>query len=179
MSYSIEELKGLFSGSGGIARTNRYRIVIPTEGLDFDTSYISGNNLDLLCKSTSMPGRQMLTFDRMVGPFLEKVAYGYAVDDVTMTFIGLNDYAVRRFFGDWHNYIFDQESGVLKYKDSYTTDITIASLTQNTDTISESNYKIKLYDAFPTQLLNVELSNDLNATVDISATFSYTRWNQI
>lgn len=173
MTFTVDALKGLISSSGGLAVANLYRVYIP---VIFNSGNLSsGTTLDLLCKNVSMPGRQILTYERPMGINYEKIAYGYANDDVPMTFIGLNDYSIRRYFNAWQGYMVNAEEGTVRYKTDYITDITIQQLNK----AGQPVYSVKLLEAFPTQLLNTDFSNELNGLVDVGATFAYTKWIEV
>ena len=63
----------------------------------------------------------------------EKIAYGYAVDDVSMTFYLMNDYGVKEYFDAWRNTVIPEEgfnAFTTKYKDEYARDVTIHQLRQ-------------------------------------------------
>ena len=77
----------------------------------------------LLCKS-----KQILTNDRRVGLEFQKVAYGYAVDDVSMTFYALNDYGIKKYLDNWMATIVDEENHTVAYKSDYERDIRIHQL---------------------------------------------------
>ena len=76
----------------------------------------------------TMPGKQILTNDRRIGMEFSKVAYGYAVDDVTMTFYALNDYGIKKYLDNWTSTILDEENQTVAYKNEYQRDIRIHQL---------------------------------------------------
>ena len=43
----------------------------------------------------------------------QKAAYGYASDDVNMTFYLMNDYGVKRYFDAWISSIINEETGTV------------------------------------------------------------------
>ena len=77
----VDKLKSIISQKQGIAHQNKFFVELPQIG------GISLEDLNLLCRSTSLPGKQILTHERRIGMKFEKVAYGYAVDDVTLSFL--------------------------------------------------------------------------------------------
>ena len=58
---SINELKGLASRKGGFAQSSQYLVKLPSLG------FFDSRELNLLCKMTAIPGRQILTSDRKIG----------------------------------------------------------------------------------------------------------------
>ena len=210
----IDELKSLISSRGGLARSNQFLIQIPQfrtlsipglevlQGLTGFTLPVptindipglidnlpDSRDLDLLCKTAEIPGKQILTSPRAVGMQPELVAYGYAVPDVSMTFHLLNDYGVRKFFESWKSSIVNEETSEVGYKRDYQRDIKIHQLKRpisnkeakkgpfdiflgpNGNTV----YTVILEDAFPTTIQSVALTNDLDAIAELTVQFSYT-----
>lgn len=175
MGYSIDQILGAVSQGGGVARPNLFKVFIPVVPNANFNQGLDGSTMNLLCKNVSLPGRQILTHDRIIGVVAQKVAYGYSVEPVNMTFIGLNDYGVRRYLHSWYQSIVNKTDYTVKYKKDYVVDITIHQL----DHKDEAVYGVKLIDAFPTQILNIDLSNEQDQLVDIGATFDYTDWHEV
>ena len=108
---NIDQLKSLASSKLGFARSNQFLVELPTTfnaggflgalTTLFTSGNMGGGNLNLLCNSASLPGKQILTHERRHSMELQKVAYGYAVDDVSLTFYALNDYGTRKYFDAW------------------------------------------------------------------------------
>lgn len=104
----IEELKSKLVSKNGMAMSNQYSVELPTEVGSSDSyvtklSGMSNKTANILCKSVSMPGKQILTIDRQMGIFNEKVVNGFAVEDVSMTFYALNDYGAKKYFDQWRS----------------------------------------------------------------------------
>ena len=108
----IEQLKGALISKNGIAVTNQYSVEMPTTVGINNKSKLSGmdpRDANILCKNVSMPGKQILTLDRQMGIFNEKVVNGFAVDDVSMTFYALNDYGIKKYFDSWRRVMVGEE----------------------------------------------------------------------
>jgi len=151
----------------------------------------SGRDLDLLCKNASIPGKQIATMDRNTGAFPEKIAYGYLVDDISLTFHILNDYGVVRFFDAWRKSIINEDTGEIGYKSDYARDVKIHQLRKpipNSDQglISEiilgdetMVYSITLEDAFPTTVQPIEFVNELDGISEFGVQLSYTNFKVV
>lgn len=178
MTYSLDQIKGEISRGGGLTKSNLYRIILPIvpeifvnlTGIDIPYP----QSLNVLCKNMTMPGRQITTVDKTIGVVTQKVAYGYANDDVNLTFIGLNNYGVRKYFEQWQFYAMNEDTHEVRYKDQYAKTVTLQQL----DLQHRVVYSVNLENAFPTQLLEVGFQNDNGAPVDINVTLSYTRWRR-
>ena len=137
MGFSIEEFKGLVSRGGGLAKPNLFNVYLPSLG-STDTK-----GLNLLCKATSLPGKQMMSQDIQIGLVNRKVANGYAVTDISLTFYMLNDFAVRNYFEKWQSMVV-KDDFTLGYYNDYTKTVGIESVQK---TMSTSLFKKKLFNS--------------------------------
>ena len=166
----IEDLKGRLIAKNGIAMANQFSVTLPNL-----TTAESPSGLNVLCKEVSIPGRQMMSLDRSVGIFQEKVVNGFGVEDVSMTFYVLNDYGVRKYFDAWMDAIYtDRSRGEIAYKDEYTHSVVIRQMRKpiarfgfdigpldiNFDVSNNSIYSVELLEAFPTTVTSIPLSNE-------------------
>lgn len=124
---NIDEFKSLISASGGMAKTNLYFVVIPPAPASRMRS------LSFFCKTIQLPSRQIATLNREVGIDNQKVAYGHAFADVSMTFRVMNDQYTREFFNEWQNRIVRRSSGEegdysIAFQDTYVTNVEIYQL---------------------------------------------------
>ena len=177
---------------------NQFSVELPTtigseqkrlKGIDARTA-------NILCKSVTMPGKQIITLDKQIGLYNTKVVSGFAVDDVSMTFLVLNDYGIKRYFDDWRSNMVSEKGGTkgtVAYKKEYVSDISIHQLKKpifrkgfdvgplsiDFDLLGSSIYSVKLIDAFPTTINSIELSNEADGLVEMTAQFSFTNWEVI
>jgi hypothetical protein len=122
MSNGIDELKGLVSGKGGVARNNIFRVLLPS------LPGASSTEINLLCRDVQLPGRQITTREYQIGMKTRKMPYGYATEDVSMTFLLLNDYGVRKYFDAWQNLVVNQDTQEIGYKGEYGKTVRIQQL---------------------------------------------------
>ena len=125
----------------------------------------------------------------------KKIAYGYAVDDLSMTFYLMNDYGVKEYFDAWRNSAIPEDGGnafTSNYKSSYAKSITIHQLRQPLKGFSRqvgpirfglglgggSVYSVELLEAFPVSTSAIELNNELDGLVQLTVTFAYTNWKR-
>lgn len=199
MTNSIENLLGTIAGKDGIALPNIYRVYLPS------FSYLGPREMDVLCTSVNLPGRQIMTVDKKIGTIFEKVAYDQAYDDINMSFLMLNDYGARKYFETWQNLAIDQDSYTVGYKNDYARTVKIQQLKKGIDIKAPSLlrsvagrfgdqildnldigvnigskdviYECELIDAFPTTMDMVQLGNDLNDQVlQLNVQLSYKNW---
>lgn len=204
---SIDQIKSLASSKLGFARSNQFLVELPTtfsgaggflgQLTTLLTSGVGlgsgGGDLNLLCASATLPGKQILTHDRRIGMEFQKVAYGYAVDDVSLSFYALNDYGTRKYFDSWRNVVLNESGSIAGYKKDYAKDIKIHQLRKPIKNIGGglgpikvnlgigggTVYSVRLIDAFPTTIQAIELNNDMDGLVQINVQLSYTNWEAV
>ena len=184
----IEQLKSKLISKGGLATNNQFLVELPSMG------GVDGRTLNVLCKEVSLPGKQILTLDHAMGLYQEKVANGFAAEDVSMTFYVPNDYAPKKYFDEWRSKIVKEgNNAVVGYKKDYVKDIVIRQLKKpvarfgfdlgpldfNLDVLGKSIYSVKLIEAFPTSLSAIQLSSDQDQIVEFNVQFSYTNWEVV
>jgi hypothetical protein len=188
MVNSIEQIKGQIAGAGGLALPNLYKIVLPA-------SSGFASELNILCNSTMLPGRQMLTHERIVSIKPEKMAYAYAVPPVTLTFKLLNNYSVKKYFENWQNKIINNEDQQIQYSTNYKRSVKIYQMSKgfrhhlfnvgdilDVDLITSEYevYGVELEKAFPTTMNDIELSDASNDQfITFSVTLDYTNWKRL
>ena len=208
MANSVDELKALANTKLGFARPNRFLVTFPTSFggsggilgsvlglLNIGGGGASGRELNILCSNTTLPAKVTLTSERRIGMEFQKVAYGYAVDDVSMTFYLMNDYGVKEYFDAWRNSAIPEDGGnafTSNYKSTYAKSITIHQLRQPLKGFSRqvgpirfglglgggSVYSVELLEAFPVATSAIELNNELDGLVQLTVTFAYTNWRR-
>lgn len=209
MATSIEELKGLVNTKLGLAMANNFVIHIPaTQGFQgfnipgiggfsppplpipgFEGGQATSREIDLLCETAEIPGQQILTSERVIGMTRERVANGYASPDVSLQFLLLNDYGIKRYFDAWKSSILNEETGEVAYKRDYAKDIKIRQLRKpivnkqvelgpinlQLGLGGDFVYTAILEDAFPTSIQTIQLTNELDAVARLTVQLSYTR----
>ena len=208
MASSVDELKALANTKLGFARPNRFLVTFPTSFggsggilgsvlglLNIGGGGASGRELNILCSNTTLPAKVTLTSERRIGMEFQKIAYGYAVDDVSMTFYLMNDYGVKEYFDAWRNSAIPEDGSnafTSNYKSNYAKSITIHQLRQPLKGFSRqvgpirfglglgggSVYSVELLDAFPVGTSAIELNNELDGLVQLTVTFAYTNWRR-
>ena len=69
---NIDQLKSVASKSRGFASANQFLVQLPSLG-KYDT-----RDLNILCTNVNMPGRQIMTQERIIGPKARKMPTGFA-----------------------------------------------------------------------------------------------------
>lgn len=196
---SIEELKGVVKGGQGFASPSQYYVELPA----IPGSNLSATERNALCRTTRLPGRQILTTAREVGIMKQQIAVGYANEDITLSFHVLNDYKTRDYFEKWQNLIIDQNFHQIKFANEYKKSVKIYQLSKgkafdlgfdktfkvfgvkiNVDfdlkTSDKIIYGVELEDAFPITMNGIDLADgSTDQTIEVSVSLSYKNWKRI
>ena len=117
---SISELKSSITFGGGLARNNQFLVTLPSLGAGIPAlsslgalggaisgalAFLGQRDMNILCRTAQIPGKQVLTHERRIGMETQRVAYGYGVEDVTLSFMetsrsagALHRYLTKRHF---------------------------------------------------------------------------------
>jgi hypothetical protein len=199
---TIDQFKSAASLKLGFARSNQFLVQLPTNlggkpGLTGFAGILSkigsllgGEDMNILCSQAQLPGKRILTHERNVGAENQQVAYGYVVDQVSLTFYCMNDYGIVKYFDEWRDMTIQQIPGEAMYKKDYAKPIKIHQLRRplagktisagpirlNLGLGGSSVYSVELLDAFPTTVSAIELTNELDGLVQLTVGISYTNW---
>jgi hypothetical protein len=169
----IKELQSTIMRRGGLSRSNRFDIVIP---LPLALQEVDGGkDLTLLCESTFIPGKQIITNDWAIYGHTIKIPYAFMQEDVTCVFNVTNDFYAKRIFDKWQNRVIDNKKFFLYYENEYKTDITIRQLDEQDKPV----FMIKLFGAYPTTVQPIILDNNADQqTQKLSVGFAYNDFEQ-
>ena len=119
MVSTIDQFKSLVSARGGIARPNLFRIKFPS------IPGATSEEVNILCKDVTLPGRQIVSNERRIGLQLETIPYGYAVTPISITFHVLNNYGIKEYFETWQNLAVNQQTKEIGYQSEYARNVEI------------------------------------------------------
>jgi hypothetical protein len=189
--HEIDDFKAMVGKRGGLARTNRFVVIMtPPDSSFLNTDWeglasqaLAGNlgfndlvndprDIAMLCESCSFPGRQLNSIEYELDGFRNqiKVPYTYSNEDITMTFHLTNDYYIKKVMDKWIGSVIDEKNHSLHYRNEYSKDLIIQQLNQKNQPI----YGLKFENAFPLSINSVELSNaSSDTTQKVQVTFTY------
>jgi hypothetical protein len=183
---------------GEVARPKLFDVVINVpSGLQafFNTKkqYLEPEiaRLKYKAESTNIPGRTFATTEQKFGSNpAEKHAYHTTYNDVDITFIitedsitygdnlltprpvGAKGLKEKRLFDDWMDYINPIDSYDFQYKNNYQGTISINQYDHRGTNI----FSVKLEDAFPISVNQLDLDWSSDGYHKLIVTFAYTRW---
>lgn len=161
---SIDQLKALVSSKKGFAKSNLYYVYLPSLTiLGVGGMPDPKRELGVLCRSVTVPSRQLATVPRPLGPDFENIVYGFQNSNITMTFRVLNDQGVREYFEAWQRSILGDNSDrdghySISFPDEYQTPIQIFQL--------ERGKSAPLFNRFKTVDIG-PVNIDLDLDIDI------------
>lgn len=173
-NWNLEKFRSEVLGGAGLARTNRFEVVItPPAKLagKLDDSYLSS----LYVEQASIPGINISTKSfKIFGPSYQRpISSEYGGEGLSITFHVDRDMKVRRFFEDWIHVIVDPDTFTVGYQADYISDVRIKQLNEQ-DNVT---YDILLKEAFPRSINVMELSNSSdNQTHRLNVLFAYRYW---
>ena len=179
MTFRIDDFLSTIGSRGGLAVANLYSIELP----NIPGSNLSGEERNLMCKAMNLPGRQIATAERYIGPKAEKVPYTFMQDDVSVSFNVTNDYAIRTYFDLWMNSIINQTTYEISYKENYQYDVILRAQQKKQDPKSNgmiNPYSVRLESAYPTTMNANEFNNETtNGLVELNVQLSYYNWSPL
>lgn len=167
MSSSINDFKSVILRNRGFAKANRFKVEITS----VPGASGSARDLNFLCESVNIPGKQITTLDYDNGTHRPiKIPTGYIEDDVTMIFNLTNNYLVKRALDSWMQQIINANSYRLAYDAAYKRDIKISQLDENNAVV----YTSILYAAYPITINSIDLDNNSESTISkATVVFTY------
>lgn len=186
----------------GLARTNRYQVIIPLPEKLNNTLTQEGANrsklakaigevvkvvriftgpasteftrgLDLMCTQTELPGKTINTVEGKYNGDVFKVGQSITYGNQQFTFKVSSDMYEKNILDSWMNLIIDPTTHEIGYYADYVVPVTIFQLDAN-DNITHG---VILYDAYPVMCNPLILSNtEMNNVHELMTQFTYKRW---
>jgi len=154
-----------------LARPSRFDVLLP---IPFAmTPYISSSrSLQYRCEATQLPGRTFATTEQKTYGPIEKHPYLTTFNDIDLTIIVDDDMNQKIFFDAWLNYINPQYNNNFRYRDDYSTTLTVNQY----DVTNELSYSINLYNAYPVSINQMDLNWNDDGYHRLLVTFAYSFW---
>jgi hypothetical protein len=156
----------------GIARTNRYRVIIPR--MPFTTGISDTDRLlSLFCESVTLPGANISTVEHRTFGEFRRFPYEKIYDDVMMNFYIDADFDIKLIFDHWIGKIINPDRRTIRYYKGYVADIILEVLP-----VSETKpvYTLTMYEAYPKTIQSINLNARNNEPATLSVTFECKYW---
>ena len=176
MDYRTDSLRGLLMQENGLASNNRWLVILPPisgkpkVGGGACDQY-NTNDLNVMCTSARIPGKQLQTIERRVGVVSNKVAVGFETGEAAFTFYLTHKYTARKYFQDWMDRVVSRSPPYdVGFFDDYKEDMYV----QQQDKLGERVAITKLKECFPVNIAEIELNNQAqSAAIELTVTIAY------
>lgn len=178
-------------GQSGILNSAKHMTYFNIPG-ELATLVDAGKARDIMmrCEASQLPDAYLMTIDNVFRHGIgaaEKIPFKPVFSDITTSYIMDGSGLVHKLFTNWLNFIinFNAGKGVtstnslgaqayeLRYKDSYTTTLSVVSYNDTADAIIQVNMR----DAFPIRIDMVNLNwGNQNQFVQVNVTWAFTDW---
>ena len=173
-NYSLERFRSEILDGAGLARNNRFEVIIaPPRGLSDRGS--ESELASLYVEQASVPLLNIFAKPfKIFGPTYQRpITSEYGGEGMPITFHVDRDMRIRRFFEDWMHLIVDPVRFTVGYQEDYISDIFIRQLDEQNNITNE----IKLVEAFPRNINLMDLNNNSsNQTHRLNVLFAYRYW---
>jgi len=178
--FRTDALRGIIEDQGGMASNNRFRVHLPnlsgTLKADGSKAQDIGNRRELtdLCTSARIPGKNLSVLERNIGMEQIKVANGYTLGDINMTFYLTNAYSARKYFQEWMDCIVSPEPPYTAgFHSNYSKSLTVTQL----DRLGDVVYSTELLKAYPTSMAEIDLNNQAQtAAIELTVSLTYSNY---
>jgi hypothetical protein len=173
-NYSLERFRSEVLDGAGLARNNRFEVIItPPRGLSDRGS--ESELASLYVEQASVPLLNIFAKPfKIFGPTYQRpITSEYGGEGMPITFHVDRNMRIRRFFEDWMHLIVDPARFTVGYQENYISDIFIRQLDEQNNVTNE----IKLIEAFPRNINLMDLNNNSsNQTHRLNVLFAYRYW---
>lgn len=162
--------------SRGVAHHHLFLVSIPYKEFNSDIY----NFISLFCHSASIPSLNVMTNHYRENEAHFEVPYGISYEPLTLTFYGDADMVIKALFDKWYHSITQSRTmpssstpgtNRMKFMDDFTCDVTVTILDKNEGKL----YNVKLINAWPKSVGNIDLNSQNTDVVSFPVQFVYER----
>jgi hypothetical protein len=187
--FSIDGFRGVLAKQGGLAPSNKYRVELPplnelkkANSTIEENEYVSSFDMNYLCTTTQLPGKQLNVLSREIGIGTKSIANGQVFAPINLTFYLTEEYEIRKYFQYWMECVVSQKVGEPMYAGYYKNYVLPVKMYQmNKGQLADGLkdlYGIELIDAFPTSMEMIQLNNQAQtAPLEMTVSLSYKTYN--
>jgi len=158
--------------SGGLARTNRYDIIISPPPSVKVPQLIGQKQLAMLCDQVQLPGLIINTTPIRIYGEVRETPYEFNYEPINMQFLVDTKMGVKIFFDAWIQSIQNGKSRTFEYYKKYITDIDV--IVQ--DTLDQNRYMVKLYECYPKSVGAVQMDYASKDIMKLNVTMMFKYW---
>lgn len=173
----ISDFVANISSMGGLARTNRFSVLVNPPSYALKELNSTGSSIILrsvlmFCDTVQLPGVSLNTAQTRTFGEVREVPYETNYEPITISFYVDNNFLVKQIFDAWILGIQDWNTRKFKYYKDYTTDFTLYVQ----DTEDSGKYAVKLFEAYPKTVSAISMSYDSKEVMKINVALMYKYW---
>ena len=158
---------------GGLARTNRFDVVITTPSSVDIEGLIPGQELAMLCEQVQLPGLTINTTPIRTYGEVRETPYEFNYEPINMSFYVDNKMGVKILFDKWIKSIQDPTSRTFTYYQDYICpqlDIYVQ------DTLDNDRYMVRLFEAYPKSVGAVQMDYASKDIMKVTVQMMFKYW---
>lgn len=156
----------------GLARTNRYSIILPNI-LGINEARLIG----MYCDQLQLPSSNVSTQPNRTWGETREAPTEKLYENITLSVYCDTSMIVKSYFDTWIDKIQNPDTRAFNYYKSYIEDVVI-----NVETVKEdgaSVYGVKLYECYPKSIGAVTMDYSSNNVMKLSVTLTYKYWRNL
>ena len=161
------------SMSRGMARTNRFSVVMQTPGFLTSDGITPFRDLLLFCDQAQLPGLTVNTTPIRIFGEVRETPTEYNYEPVTLSFYVDQQMHIKAWFDSWIKNIQYGEERTFRYYDEFVAP-QVQILVQ--DTLDQSRYQVNLYEVWPKSVGAIQLDYASKDIMKMSVTLQYKYW---
>lgn len=172
--FNLDKIRAEVLGGAGLARTNRFEVVIPPPRALSDR-YKDSFLASMYVEQANMPMLNIFTKSQKIfGPSYQRpITSEYGGEGIPITFHIDRNMNIKKFFEDWMHAVVNPVNFTVGYQEDYITDIFIKQI----DEAENVTHEIKILEAFPRNMNLLDLNNSAsNQTHRLNILFAYRYW---
>lgn len=151
----------------GLLQASHFHIVIP----NFSPN-AQDKDLLMFCDAADLPGITLMTTEVRQFGELTTLPHAPMYQPIQLSFICDSTMDVKYALEDWIDQVFNRNTRTFNFYDSYTKDIEIYI----TDKRGNDVHKVTLYEAYPTNIGNIQLDYQQESIIKVPVTITYKWW---
>ena len=158
--------------TGGMARTNRYSIVLTNP--KSVVAYVQDmEKILLFCDSINLPGININTAQIRTFGEMREMPYEFNYDPIQVSFYVDGQMLIKDYFDQWINSIQRGETRTLNYYKQY---ICPQMQIYVEDVQDKKTYEVELYEVYPKTVSPIQMGYDQKDIMKIQVTFMFKYW---
>jgi hypothetical protein len=160
--------------SNGMARTNRFSVVMSMPAFLADDGITPFRNLLLFCDQATLPGLQVNTTPIRIFGEVRETPTEYNYEPITLSFYVDQTMHIKAWFDAWIKNLQYGNERTFRYYDNYICP-QMQILVQ--DTLDQSRYQVNLYEVWPKNVGSIQLDYASKDIMKLSVTLQYKYWD--